>query len=89
MYSRRSLGGRPSGRPRAFDLVVPFELDERTKIKLTKLGMYLLNFRGGIFAQNVSEHFSVPVIHLFFKGTDEEFFKDDDLSRGLDIFDGK
>ncbi len=51
--------------------VVPFELDESTKINVTKRCIQLLNFGGRIFAQNVASHVFGTIPFLFFKGADE------------------
>ena len=51
------LSKKPRWKTQSFDLVIPFELDQSTKINVTKLSVQLLNFRGRIFAQKVAAHF--------------------------------
>ncbi len=55
LYSRGSLGGRLVTQNFDRATIVPFELDESTKINVTKRCIQLLNFGGRIFAQNVEE----------------------------------
>jgi hypothetical protein len=52
---------------KSLDLVIPFELDQSTKINVTKLSVQLLNFRGRIFAQKVAAHFFGNTFPLIFQ----------------------
>jgi hypothetical protein len=54
MYFRRSLDGRLV--TQNFDRVVPFELDESTKINMTKLWIHPLNFEGRMFAKTMTSN---------------------------------
>ncbi len=63
MYFRRSLDGRLV--TQNFDRVVPFELDESTKINMTKLWIHPLNFEGRIFAKTMTSNVFGNILPVF------------------------
>jgi hypothetical protein len=61
------LSKKPRWKTYNIDLVIPFELDQSTKINVTKLSMQLMNFRERIFAQKVAAHFLSNTLPLNFQ----------------------